>query len=78
MSDHARVKAVPIRRGLYRLLGCRCHCGGEIRVERTGRGAFAWEPFCAACKDCDPNGYATLRETVRETPKFWNSGELNA
>lgn len=72
------VKADKIRAGLYRLEGLRCHCGGELRIERCkedgteiGRGQWRWETFCVSCKDCDPDGWPTLAESVLEAPGFW-------
>jgi len=52
-----------------------CRCGGEVVYEdMRGRASkeFRYEAFCRKCKTCDPNGYATVRELKRESPRFWN------
>lgn len=64
-------KAYMIRPGLYRIEGVRCGCGGELRVERCGSGDYLWETFCVACKSCDCNGWATLKECVEEAANYF-------
>jgi hypothetical protein len=77
-----RVKAVKVYRGLYELRGV-THtrprnlggpvCGGRVFAERfsTAPPEWRWECFCEACKKCDPDGWPTLRDCLREAPAFW-------
>ena len=62
-------------------------CGGQVFAERFGPYGVAerfgpygeegevipgsWECYCERCQDCDPNGWATLKECVCEAPDFW-------
>jgi hypothetical protein len=87
LDDKPLVKAVKVRRGLYELRGVICSvpryrgaapCGGQVFAEwlgpqRDGGETIpaSWECFCEKCKDCDPNGWGTLAECVREAPGFW-------
>lgn len=81
------VKAVKVRKGLYELRGVtdtswhragESVCGGQIFAEWF-HGEWdgdeklppSWECYCERCKECDPNGWATLRECVREAPAYW-------
>lgn len=58
-------RAEKIRPGLYRIVGQRCICGGELWADRCGpHNWLLWELYCRGCLDCDANGYATLRECV--------------
>lgn len=68
------ITTVRIRPGLYRIVGVACRCGGELRVERCGRTPeFRWETFCVKCKKCDPDGYSTLADCVREATAAFNA-----
>ena len=87
----AKVRPVKIRRGLYRLDGVTHTkpryrgaevCGGQVFahcydpfVEAVEIVPGSWECFCETCKDCDPNGWRTLAECVREAPAFWSGLE---
>lgn len=53
---------IRLRAGLYDLEQTHKDCGGELRAEKVSSGQFRWETYCRKCKDCDPNGYATLVE----------------
>ncbi len=57
-------------------------CGGELHAERMGDNRrqnngggvdpeFRWETFCAKCKTCDPNGWSTLADCVREAAEYF-------
>lgn len=77
-----RVQAVKVRRGLYELRGVthtqpaypgQPACGGQVYAQRF-RGVpdpWGWECFCRECLDCDPNGWPTLRDCLREAPRYW-------
>lgn len=70
-----------IRAGLYEIaVECKgaefsSHKPVKIMIEKIQDGEWAWEAFCPACMACDPNGYASLREAVKETPGFWKDEE---
>ena len=63
-------------------------CGGQVFAERfrayreedeiiPGDGEVipaSWECFCKKCGDCDPNGWDTLKDCVREAPEYWCEG----
>ena len=56
---------VKVHKGLYRILSVQCDCGRFGMVaehDERRRDQWAWELYCSECLDCDPNGYATLRE----------------
>lgn len=63
-----------IRRGLYKLEGVThtthygVSCGGQVFAESLSGG---WECYCEKCKACDPNGWPTLADCVREAPGYW-------
>lgn len=55
-------------------LGITHQCGGQIAFEdMRGKASkeYRYEAFCAKCQECDPNGYATIRELKREAKSFW-------
>jgi len=71
----AKPKTRKIRTGLYMLVGV-LHaplCGGQIFAEggMSTERAFRWECYCKQCQACDPNGWRTLAECVKEAPAFW-------
>jgi hypothetical protein len=39
--------------------------------ERRFKLPDSWECYCEKCQDCDPNGWPTLADCVREAPAFW-------
>jgi hypothetical protein len=60
-------------------------CGGRVFAERFPgewdeeggkpvRLPPSWECFCERCLDCDPGGWDTLAECVREALSFWAGG----
>ena len=73
----ATVTIAPIRKGLHRIVGLACACGGELRVERckddgtplSDDPEFRWETFCVVCKTCDPDGWATMNEALANAPR---------
>lgn len=70
-----------IRRGLYDLGLTHAGsdypgapaCGGRVLARRhdDDHADFRWECYCEACGSCDPNGWPTLRDCVREAPGYW-------
>jgi hypothetical protein len=44
---------------------------GESKVDYDEPSPPSWECYCEKCLDCDPNGWDTLRECVREAPAYW-------
>jgi len=81
------VKAIKVAPKVYKLRGithtCPRYCGaavcgGQVFAERfpgeeddDGPIPPSWECYCETCGDCDPNGWATLRECLAEAPEFW-------
>jgi hypothetical protein len=61
-----------VRKGLYRIVGLLCRCGGDLFIDKCGSGDFRWETFCMKCKDCDWNGWPTLKDAVSEARGFFN------
>lgn len=74
------VKSEKIRCGLYRIVGVRCECGGELQVERckadgtplSSDPMFRWETFCVDCLTCDCNGWPTLADCVAEAAEYFS------
>ena len=66
--------------GGSRPLYIKCKCGGDVLFDDMRTRAsreYRYEAFCSSCGSCDPNGYATIRELKRETPKHWNPDTPN-
>ena len=49
--------------------GFLCSCGGSLYLRDYGAMAdpdFRFELWCHACRECDPNGYATREEALQD------------
>lgn len=61
-------------------------CGGQVFAEwfpgewdsemvddkeRRYKLPASWECYCEKCLGCDPNGWDTLEDCVREAPAYW-------
>lgn len=42
----------------------------DSKVDEDSQDA-SWECYCERCGWCDPNGWPTLRDCVREASAFW-------
>lgn len=56
-----------------------CACGGQVQIKDWGEGGaapeFRFEASCDRCLDCDPNGYATLKEALANAQTFFDQNE---
>ena len=71
-------KLIRIQAGLYRIVGLRCSCGGELRIENVGSDDFRWETFCFRCKTCDPNGWPTLAQCLVNAAEYFQGAKVDA
>jgi hypothetical protein len=58
-----------------------CDCGGEVEV-KDWRGEASkggrYEAWCNGCKSCDPNGWASQREVLANSPGYFHRQCINS